>query len=45
MLASVYALLAERAPDEAAFREHFEPGEDARGLHLALTRPISPRFV
>jgi len=45
MLASVYALLAERAPDEAAFCKHFEQGEDARGLHIALNRPISPRFV
>jgi len=45
MLASVYALLAERAPDEGAFRKYFRADEDARGLHLALTRPISPRFV
>ncbi len=44
MRASVYSLLAERAPDASAFHSHFEPGEDERGLHIRLTRPISPRF-
>ncbi len=45
MLASAYSLLAERAPDASAFRSHFELGEDERGLHIRLTRPISLPFA
>ena len=45
MLASIYSLLAEHAPDASDFRICFEPAEDERGLHIRLKRPISHRFV
>ena len=44
-LSRVYTLLADTAPNEADFREHFEPDEDERGPHINLRRAISTRFA
>jgi hypothetical protein len=44
MLSSTFSILAEHAPDPVAFRASFETAEDERGLHIKLTRPLSPRF-